>query len=367
MLTGLICLSSDLELPGWETLMPISGTCLVLTFADQHGAGRLLAARPMVGLGLISYSAYLYHAPVFAFVRIARLEPAPPALLASTIPLCLLLAWLSWRFVELPFRDAARTSNRQVLRLCAGLLALVVACGMLLHVTGGLRSWVGYMDGDKAITLRLTESYNKDPTRFAGRAFAAGERRRNLLVLGNSFARDFINMGQETGAFAGINLSYAPVQDCEPLPADVIARMREAGAVVIGSGVSAANAPCVLEQIAMLEALQVRHIVVLGSKQFGYNNNAVMLLPEPQRYGFRAKPLADATKANAAARAMIPARYYVDLFALLDNGTGTVPVFTPERKLISQDRKHLTRAGARYLGEKVFAQPQFSWLAKPGT
>ena len=58
------------------------------------------------------------------------------------------------------------------------------------------------------------------------------------------------------------------------------ARMREAGAVVIGSGVSAGNAPCVLEQIAMLEALQVRHIVVLGSKQFGYNNNAVMLLPD---------------------------------------------------------------------------------------
>ena len=46
----------------------------------------------------------------------------------------------------------------------------------------------------------------------------------------------------------------------------------------------------------------------------------------------------------------------------MDDGSGTVPVFTPERKFISQDRKHLTRAGARWLGPKVFAAPQFAFL-----
>ncbi|MEO6716636.1 MAG: hypothetical protein ABIM50_05240 [Novosphingobium sp.] len=106
------------------------------------------------------------------------------------------------------------------------------------------------------------------------------------------------------------------------------------------------------------------HIVVLGLKNFGYNNNAVMLLPEAQRYAYRTKPLAPIYRDNAEARRAIPTRYYVDLFAILNDGTGTVPVFTPDRKLISQDRHHLTRAGAKFLGEKLFAQPQFSWLGK---
>lgn len=367
MIAGsLFLLSVDMALPGWPSLAPVLGSCLFLVYARQTLAGRLLSVRPLVGIGVISYSVYLFHEPVFAFIRIARLDPPSPALLVATIPLILLVGWLSWRHVEQPFRDRQRIAGRTVLWFCGSALSAMVAIGLVLHFTAGLRAHSPYLDRDEPVGLRITEQYNRIPFRYQQRPFPAADRTRNVLVLGNSFARDFINMGLETGALAGVDLSYWAVENCQPAPPALLAQMRQAGAVVLASGVLASNIHCARDRMAQARAAGVRHIVVLGTKQFGYNTNAIMLLPESRRYGYRAHPLAYALADNAAARAALPAESYVDLLALLDDGTGTVPVFTPERKLISQDRRHLTRAGARFIGEKVFAQPQFAWLGRAG-
>lgn len=362
MLFSLIVLRGIYNLPGWEVMLPLVGTCLVLAFADQSGAGRLLAARPMAALGLISYSAYLYHAPIYAFVRIASLEAPSPALLVATLPFCLLLAWLSWRYIEQPLRDVRRTSNRFVLWFCGITISVIVACGLILHLTAGLFNLSDQATVDPQLRRGLTARYNEQPRTFQGKPFPTADSSRNVMVLGNSFARDFINMGLETGALSDLDLSYEVIENCEAIPPGVIARIRNAQAVIFGSGVSGSDAPCLVQKIAMLETMQVPHVVVLGFKQFGYNYNAVMLLPEAERYAYRARPLGDYYEANAEARRIIPGKNYIDLFDVLDDGTGTVPVFTSERQFISQDRKHLTRAGARYLGEKVFAQPQLAWL-----
>jgi peptidoglycan/LPS O-acetylase OafA/YrhL len=364
---GLFVLSMADNLPGWPALLPVGGTCLVLVYADQTGAGRWLAWRPMVGLGLISYSAYLIHVPIYVLLRIASLDAPTPWELAATVPLALILAWLSWRFVEQRFRDPARSSNRAVLLFSAATLALVIGCGLILHATSGLFAFSDLAKRDQQLGRGLTAAYNDAPFVYEDRPFPVPGRGRNVLVIGNSFARDFINMGLATGHLSNVDLSYASNHNCDALPPRLMEQIRQAQAVIIGSGVYAAEIACVKRTIAQLESLHVPHIAVLGLKDFGFNNNAVMLLPEARRYSYRARPVALALDGNAAARRAIPARYYVDLFAILDDGTGksTVPVFTPERKLISQDRHHLTRAGARFVGEKLFAQPQFAWLDKP--
>ena len=352
------------DLPGWQALLPLVGTCMVLTFASQRGAGRLLTARPIAGLGLISYSAYLYHSPIFALVRIASLDQPSPALLTATTSACLLLAWLSWRYIEVPFRDRGRFSNRAVLMFCGVTTALTVGSGLILHLTSGFFNVSALAQNDEQLGRGLTASYNEGPRMFTGRPLLAGNKPRNVMVIGNSFARDFINMGLETGKLSNTNISYEMIQNCDALPPAVIGRIRNAEAVVFGSGAYPDDIPCLNDKITLLTSLDVPHIIVLGTKQFGYNNNAVMLLPEASLYSYRAKPLGYVRDANAQVRQAMSAKYYVDLLGLLDDGTGTVPVFTPEHKFISQDRRHLTKAGAEFLGNKVFAQPQFSWLGK---
>ena len=111
-LTGLALIAVSLVLidetspvPGLWALLPVGGSVLVILWG---GAGsltaRLLSWRPAVALGLVSYSAYLWHQPLFAFARI-RMATEPPATLMAGLTFATFgLAWASWRWVETPFR-----------------------------------------------------------------------------------------------------------------------------------------------------------------------------------------------------------------------------------------------------------------------
>jgi peptidoglycan/LPS O-acetylase OafA/YrhL len=93
--------------PSVYALLPVVGVVLLVLFADKETiAARVLSTKLIVGVGLISYSAYLWHQPLFAFARIKHLgeEPAPYLILLLSIG-SLLLAVITWRYVEQPFRS----------------------------------------------------------------------------------------------------------------------------------------------------------------------------------------------------------------------------------------------------------------------
>ncbi|MDO5612619.1 MAG: acyltransferase family protein [Paracoccus sp. (in: a-proteobacteria)] len=91
--------------PSLWTVPPVLGTALIILFAPTGtGAARFLSWRPFVGIGLISYSAYLWHQPIFAFARLRYVMDVPLAMMLALSVLSLLLAAFSWRFVERPFR-----------------------------------------------------------------------------------------------------------------------------------------------------------------------------------------------------------------------------------------------------------------------
>ncbi len=92
--------------PSLYTLVPVIGTMLIILCAGPKTiTARLLSLPVMVGIGLISYSAYLWHQPLFAFARILSPDHPSPVLMGGLALASLGLAWLSWRFVERPFRD----------------------------------------------------------------------------------------------------------------------------------------------------------------------------------------------------------------------------------------------------------------------
>jgi peptidoglycan/LPS O-acetylase OafA/YrhL len=104
--------NKDTPFPSVYTLAPTLGTCLLILFADRATVvGSLLSVKWLVGLGLISYSAYLWHYPLFAFARHASVS-VPGRLEFSLLSLvALFLAYLSWRFVERPFRNRTRVGR----------------------------------------------------------------------------------------------------------------------------------------------------------------------------------------------------------------------------------------------------------------
>jgi peptidoglycan/LPS O-acetylase OafA/YrhL len=98
--------SKAIPIPGFYTLLPTLGTLLVILFATQKTTlGKFLSNKFFVSIGLISYSAYLWHQPLFAFARHRFLtEPSHNVFLFLTL-FSLFLASLSWKFIELPFRN----------------------------------------------------------------------------------------------------------------------------------------------------------------------------------------------------------------------------------------------------------------------
>ena len=101
--------------PSFYALIPTIGTGLIVFFSSsQTVVGRLFGTKPLVGIGLISYSAYLWHQPIFALARHRTLTKPSDACLLLLALLSFLLAYLSWYFVERPFRNRDAVSRKTV-------------------------------------------------------------------------------------------------------------------------------------------------------------------------------------------------------------------------------------------------------------
>ncbi len=101
--------------PGLPALVPTLGALFILLPAQSNTlVHRLLSLRVMVGLGLVSYSAYLWHQPLFAFARHQSLGHPSGTVIASLVLGSFVLAYLTWQFVEAPFRNRSRMSRGAV-------------------------------------------------------------------------------------------------------------------------------------------------------------------------------------------------------------------------------------------------------------
>ncbi|MEO0427603.1 MAG: acyltransferase family protein [Pseudomonadota bacterium] len=131
--------------PGLYALLPVGGAALIVAAARQGTfVAMILGWRPILALGLLSYSAYLWHQPLFAFVRLSALEPVEPVVLLALTPLIFLASWASWHWVEVPWRrhkpSAAPSGQRRMPRVVVGTasVASVALVAALALGTGGL-------------------------------------------------------------------------------------------------------------------------------------------------------------------------------------------------------------------------------------
>jgi len=141
ILLAVLCYDKTTPFPGAAALLPTLGV-VALIWANGHRQtliGGLLASRVLVGLGLISYSWYLWHWPVFVFASYASVDEPGPFDTAGLILLTLVLGYLSWRFVETPFRERRLLAGRRQILAAAGLGILVLGlAGQALRWTDGL-------------------------------------------------------------------------------------------------------------------------------------------------------------------------------------------------------------------------------------
>lgn len=171
-------------IPSVYALVPTVGTALILIFATEATiVSRLLSIRVLRGIGLISYSAYLWHQPLFAFARHRSLEPPSPAVFAALSVASLCLAYMSWRFVEKPFRNRRRVKRLSVAAFSIGGTLLVLSFGVAGSLTKGFEAQ--YVD---RLSPQQLELYN---ARDYEKTFADLTRHKRCLLEFGQTPREF--------------------------------------------------------------------------------------------------------------------------------------------------------------------------------
>jgi peptidoglycan/LPS O-acetylase OafA/YrhL len=186
--------------PGWWTTLPVAGAALVVASGPDTALGRwLLASRPMVFVGKISYPLYLWHWPLLAFTWLACGSFPPLYLIQIMVAASFVLAWLTYELVEKPARFAIPA--RRVVGVCIPAMVLLGAMGVATTALDGIPQrqvvqenfalaedvrWpvrIRYSDGscDKPFGLAREESYVCQTT----------SPKPMMLVIGDSVATAF--------------------------------------------------------------------------------------------------------------------------------------------------------------------------------
>ncbi|HSX92397.1 MAG TPA: acyltransferase [Hydrogenophaga sp.] len=338
------------RLPALPGLAPVLGTCLLLGFSRPGSpVARLLAVRPLVAIGLISYSAYLWHQPLMAFSRIAFQEPPDRAWYGAMVLFTFVLAWLTWRCVEQPFRLPARLSRARAMGGLAVASVAVLALGLSLHVQNGLPQRL--YDGADLRHADMYIQYNMRVHGLAKDSFTTAAPVR-MLVMGNSYARDFANMVLESRPSVRLELVYSAVNNsCMKQSANDATRrlMQQATIVVLASG--DIDTTCFHEDREWIEGMG-KQLFVVGTKHFGYNLNWIMQRAHEERRGLTNALTADTIAKEARLIATVPAHNFIPLMEPVLRA-GRIPITDENGHLLSADRVHLTRLGASYFGARA--------------
>ncbi|WP_308910237.1 acyltransferase family protein [Pseudokordiimonas caeni] len=136
--------------PSLLTLLPVGGATLVILFgAEGSIASRVLGIRPMVWVGLISYSAYLWHQPIFAFYRLSSSVAVSEFDYVVLLLLVFFLSHLTWKYVETPFRKLRKGAKsnasahielrqKQVFLISTFAVSAIIAVAGFVRLTNGL-------------------------------------------------------------------------------------------------------------------------------------------------------------------------------------------------------------------------------------
>lgn len=219
-----VWIEATMKFPGWIALLPVLATVGILASLvhDDGLVKKLLSTRPMVFIGAISYSLYLWHWPFIVGARISGYDISSPWTRLGLLALSFAFATLAYRFVETPIR------HRYILKSDRQLLLLSLATGLSLFVFSGLVVKTNGLDFRYSEPARsmLTASFNTHGDERCGFAFRVMNPlapacvtqktgRNGVLLWGNSHAGMWLGLFNELGESHNTRV-FLTARNCRP-------------------------------------------------------------------------------------------------------------------------------------------------------
>jgi len=338
--------------PALPILMAITlvtiGSALFFIYAKSEGLESwIFTRRPVIFVGLISYSLYLWHQPALSFLRLSMFEPPRPLDLLFAISAAFVLAVATWHYVEKPFRS--KYEPKVAFGSIFGCLIVTVTIGLAFHLSNGFPQRLrGVENADAA---GATIAYNERVRRLLPRKLSSGyDVKPGVLVVGNSFGRDFANVLIEAGLKDDLSLLYR--DDFPSCAADWGSEERKLIAdldmVIFSSGPSS----CLKYTLRYFE-LRKKYVFFVGPKHFGSNLNPLIRMDSDARANIRLPVPTVVRKNNVKWRSRI-GRNYIDIFDIIsDDGGITTRVANEFGVLLTTDQIHFSKAGAIFVAQRL--------------
>jgi peptidoglycan/LPS O-acetylase OafA/YrhL len=237
--------TKDTPFPGVAALAPCLGSALIIG-AGEYGpslVSKVLSRSPAVFIGLISYSLYLWHWPIIILHSMGlsvNLNDLLPQRIAAMIPAfrfdmwmefvsSFLLAILSWRFVERPFRSGPlRISRRPLFALSGAVMAVLIAFSAIVIFNDGFK---GRFSRQAVIVASFIDSRNVIERERAGNCFITGTNRSAILDMDqclrlNEGEKNYLLIGDSHAMmlWSGLksslpddNIMLTSISNCKPL------------------------------------------------------------------------------------------------------------------------------------------------------
>ena len=319
-----------------EVLVLLTTLFAMLACLQTHHDNRLSPqARQSIilaPLGRMSLSIFLWHQPFFAFYRYFFADELSFVVLLCLIGVVFLLSVLSFKLIE------KRITINKVSRICLILSFIVVnVFALWIYQKGGIVRDIPELDIKEGVTDPLVFEKYTDRIYQYDHEFSQDNPKKKILVIGNSFARDFANILLESPMSDSIQLSYHyGIGDCP------LSRIRQSDRIYYFGWKH--DVPEVVWNNLKPET----EIWGIGTKNHGTSNGIFYKNRHRSDYFAQRTTIRhDYYIVNQLLREEWKGKY-VDLLRLTIKADSTVPIFTPDRHFITYDGRHLTPSGVRY-------------------
>ena len=221
--------TSAIRYPGTAAMLPCMATAALLaTGSGPRPAlvNRMLSWPPLVFVGLISYSLYLWHQPLLVFANYYYIAPLRPAATAALLVATLLVATASWRFIERPVRARILMKSTRTLLVGVGVgSAGILLAGLVLWNSDGFpqrfppqtRGLIVSMTATPEL-VRCVEEVSLEQVR-AGRVcnYGPGDPSPKVLLWGDSHALAMMPAVKELAKAHGMHVYFVAKYNCLPL------------------------------------------------------------------------------------------------------------------------------------------------------
>lgn len=375
--------------PNIYTLIPACGAGLIILYGEKNTLiGHLLSTTLCRWIGLISYSLYLWHQPLLAFVRLYPNEISENLMIIIVLSLVFPLSILSYLFIEQPFRNKERFSRKEIF-LLSGLCSIIILfVGLFLIRTSKNRLSIMDKEPDSYLSdlnkygnwqyvVRDFDQLAREKKTFSSKT---SNKTQKIVLIGDSFAQDFYNMIIEGKHLKNSDICvYFISSRCQIYLGNedrakfieaqhkqtctnaydikyALPLIRQANIIFLSSNWYLWSSIRLPNTLKLLNITKQQQIFVIGPKHFGKVNTKLYINKTKQ---FRIKqyqyPKPEVIQINDLLEKTIDKSIYVNIPKLICKGSNqTCPLFTPDGKLISHDGAHLTKYGARYIGNIIF-------------